>query len=141
MNLNRIIFLIVFGCSAIDTIKAQTADIIFNYDEAGNLIQRKIQVMPGARIGKFNTPIDSSRVFKVYPNPSNSFVRIEGPLPEGTSQGEMSLLSITGQVLKTDVYTGQTKTLMVSDLKPGLYVLEIKYSKTQKSTYKIIVSN
>lgn len=137
-----LLFLSIFLFLAL-TSKAQSGIRITYDDRAGGLIERKVTVMPeaGARMGKFNTPIDTAKPFKVYPNPSNTYVRIEGALPEGVSQGEILVLNVSGQIVKTDVYSGQNKTIMVTDLKPGLYFLEIKYSKTKKNTYKIIVSN
>jgi len=113
--------------------------IVCVYDKSGNLIERKIQVMPRAQIQPKKDTLQ--RNFKVYPNPTNQFVNIEGPLPEKFRSGEVVLLSISGQVLKKEIYTGEPKTLIVSDLKPGVYLLEIWYSKKQKSTYKIIVTN
>ena len=120
----------------------QHNSIAFSYDKKGRMTQRKLQVMVGGRIGNFDQKKDSAqRPFKVFPNPTNTSVNIEGPLPEHIDQGEVVLLNMSGQVLKTDKYTGQSKNLMVSDLNPGIYILEIRYSKDEKSVYKIIVNN
>jgi hypothetical protein len=135
---------VVFACCQFvtQTIIAQENEVTFNYDAGGNMTQRSVQVMPGGRIGNFNAPRDSAqREFKVFPNPTNQFLTIEGALPENTSSGDLSLINMNGQVLKKDSYTGQPKTLPMSDLKPGMYLLEIRYSKKDKSTYKIIVNN
>lgn len=125
------------------TLPAQEGTIVYTYDEGGKMIQRKIQVMQGGRMGKFDNPKDSTRQreFKVFPNPTNQYLSIEGELPENSTSGEILLMNVSGQVMKKDIYSGQPKSLIVSDLKPGLYLLEIKYSKKQKSTYKIIISN
>ncbi len=121
---------------------AQEVTINFGYDAAGNMTQRSIQVMMGGRFSGPPTKKDSlQRPFNVFPNPTNQYLNIEGPLPENTNSGELILLNVNGQVVKKDVYTGQAKSLPVSDLKPGMYLLEIQYSKKQKSTYKIIINN
>ncbi len=123
-------------------LKAQEGNIVFSYDAAGNMTQRRIQVLVGGRIGQPQLPKDSvQRAFSVYPNPTSQYLTIEGALPENINSGDVRLLNLNGQILKTDTYTGQPKTLPVQDLKPGLYLLEVRYSKKNKSTYKIIISN
>jgi hypothetical protein len=135
-------FLGVLFLLCLNNLKGQEDNVVFSYDAAGNIIERGIQVMPGGRIGNFNAPKDSAqREFKVFPNPTNQFLTIEGTLPENTTSGELSLINMNGQVLKKDSYAGQSKTMTVNDLKPGMYLLEIRYSKKEKSTYKIIVNN
>lgn len=141
MKLNKHLVLCASLLFFIQVFKAQDGAIGFSYDAGGNLTERRLQVMPGGRIGKFNSPPDTlQHPFKVYPNPTSQYLSIEGALPENVSSGEISLMSINGQILRTDTYTGQLKTLPVADLKPGLYLLQISYSKKQKSTYKIIVN-
>ena len=130
--------------------KSQT-NVVFSYDNAGNIIQRQIQIMPplpggGGRYINPDSSKDTNNIttpinFKIYPNPAQTYLTIEGNLPENTNEAKLQLLSNTGQVLKTNFYTGETKTVDVSDLKNGIYLLEIIYSKKQKSTYKIIITN
>jgi hypothetical protein len=121
---------------------AQENTIAFSYDASGNLVERKVQVMIGGRIGNFNAPKDSLQLdFKVFPNPTNQSINIEGELPEGTTSGELFLRTVNGQIVKRDIYKGQAKTIPVLGLNPGLYLLEIWYSKELKSNYKIIISN
>ncbi len=119
----------------------------FSYDAAGNVIQRQLQIMPplpGGRLGKFEK--DSIETippvsFKIYPNPAQTFVTIEGELPVNCTEAKVQLLNSNGQILKTTTYNSEIKTIDVSDLKNGMYLLEIIYNKKQKSTYKIIVTN
>ncbi len=146
--MKKLIFINLFLLCLIYKTKAQTS-IVFTYDAAGNMIQRKIQVIipaPGARFINPNNPQDSSEVapplnFKIYPNPAQNYVTIEGKLPENCNEAKVIISTSTGQLLKTTTYTGDTKTVDVSDLKNGIYLLEIIYSKKQKSTYKIVVTN
>jgi hypothetical protein len=122
---------------------AQTT-IAFTYDAAGNMIERKLQVLLSARVGDF--AIDSIEIapplnFKVYPNPAQSFVNIEGELPPDVKEAEWQLQNNVGQVLKTGSYNGVATQINVQDLKAGVYPLVIIYSKKQRVTYKLIVSN
>lgn len=142
MNIYKKLIIVLFFASLFEFARAQENSIIFNHDQSGNLVQRKIQVMAGGRIGNFNSPKDSLQLdFSVFPNPTNQNINVEGPLPENFASGDLILMNVNGQILKKTSYTGQPKSLTISDLKPGLYLLEIWYSKEKKSTYKIIVTN
>ncbi len=138
-------FCLLFGVSKFS---AQSNTINFTYDRAGNMVQRDVTVMPGGRPGI--PPInvsgqkdDSLNVveFKVYPNPTKDIVNIEGELPEGIENAKVFLYNNTGQILKRDNYVGALKSIIVSDLKAGIYYLEVSFSKKQASTYKIIITN
>lgn len=119
---------------------------IINYDQSGNIIERKIQVVVEAsgRMGKPVMPKDSipaPMLFKVFPNPANEYVTIEGPLPEGVREATYELQTITGSVLKKGVYAGRSTTIYVGGYKIGLYVLSIRYSKKEVNSYKIIITH
>lgn len=139
MNFRRLFFFIVI-CGSL---RAQT--IVFSYDAGGNMIERKLQVIPGGRLGNFGAPNDTTNSepinFKVFPNPTNTSITIAGELPPNIGEAKVYLLNVGGQVLKQDVYIGQSKSLNVQDLKSGIYFLELIYSQKKKSTYKIIVTN
>lgn len=125
--------------------------LVFTYDAAGNMIKRQLQIVPPIPPGnaRFGTPInpkDSSEVapplaFKVYPNPAQLMVTLDGELPKEVSEAKIRLLTTNGQVLKEDTYTGNFKQLDVSQFKNGSYLLEVQYSKKQRSTYHLIISN
>jgi hypothetical protein len=117
--------------------------IVFSHGKSGKLTERKLQVSQGARLGKTNSPVDTSKAlnFKIFPNPTNTTINIEGELPENVSEAQVSVLNLSGQVLKKDTYTGQAKAINVEDLKSGMYLLELIYSKKKKETYKIIITN
>ncbi len=123
----------------------------FTYDAGGNMIQRQLLITPpiappGARFGAPISTTDSTQVappltFKVYPNPAQTYVNLEGDLPEGIKEAKVVLLTSTGQVVKEEVYKGKLQQLDVSGLKNGIYLIDIQYSKTQRSTYRLIISN
>lgn len=120
--------------------------IQFTYDGSGALTQRKLQVMVQGRLANKNSLGDTVQLapapnFKIYPNPTNTYLNIEGNLPEGLSNAQVLLLDVEGKALKKDSYTGEAKSISVSDLKAGMYLLEFIYTEKKKSTYKIVVTN
>lgn len=120
--------------------------ISFTYDSGGNMIQRQVQVLPQFRFSPPSTPKDSSIIndaiiFKVYPNPTKDFVNVDGELPEGIKEAKLKLYTTTGQELLNEIYSGSLKTISISNLKAGVYYLEVNYSKKKSSTYKIIITN
>lgn len=125
--------------------------IQFTYDAGGNMIQRQVQVMPPVPPGsaRFGVPIsktDSTEVtppvdFKVYPNPATQAVILEGALPEGIKAARVRILTTNAQVVLEQTYTGGKEQIEVSRLTNGLYLMEVQYSKKQKSTYRLVVSH
>jgi hypothetical protein len=130
--------------------KAQTLN--FTYDAGGNMVQRQLQIVPPLPPGggaRFGTPIsanDSTQVappinFKLFPNPASKSVTMEGDLPEGMSEVKFVVMNSTGQIVKQGIYSGKTQQLDVSDLKSGVYLIDLQYSKKQRSTYRLIINN
>lgn len=145
--LKAIISILLFISALYST--AQTT-INFTYDAGGNMIKRSIAVIPPTPGAKFTNPFtqaeeknDSLNVveFKVYPNPTREIVNLEGDLPVGIESAKVFLFNTTGQVLKTETYTGASTPINVGDLKAGIYYLEVNYSKKNSSSYKIIITN
>ncbi len=129
------------------TLKAQEGPtLVFNYDEAGNLTERKVQVFP---MGRFSLPkapekdsIPLQQHFQIFPNPTYNTLNVEGVLPKEYTQANMQLFSLNGQLVKSETYvSGDKKSIDVSQLKNGLYLLVISYSEKDRETYKIIVNN
>jgi hypothetical protein len=119
--------------------------VLFSYDRAGNMVERKLQVLFGGRPALTKKdPHDSVAILpslKIFPNPTNQYLNIEGELRENFKEADVILSDLDGKVLKTEKYYGNSKTLNVTDLKSGMYLLEIRYSKKERDTYKIIVTN
>lgn len=141
----KIAYILIFLMSifGINNLDAQNT-ISFSYNSAGGMTERKLQVIPqpGARMKRQTGLVDSTFVdFKVYPNPTNSNLNIEGPLPSDVKEGKITFLNATGQFIKSDVYSGQLKTISVAELSKGVYFMEIKFSEKEAKSYKIIVSN
>lgn len=137
--------ILVAFCLLSSTFASKAQTISFSYDGSGNMTQRSVQVLMGGRFGNFvtrdSTVIPPPLNFKIYPNPTNAFLNIEGDLPENTQEAQVLITNMNGQVLKRDIYRGALKTIAVNDLASGAYLLNIQYSKEKKSTYKIIITN
>lgn len=123
----------------------EEVNFIASYDSGGNMIERKIQVLPQFKLGKLDLSKDSSATvkeieFNIYPNPANSELFIEGPLPNNIEVAKVNLLSVTGNLLLTDTYFGIKKMIYVGSLKNGIYLLQLIYSEKESKSYKIIIS-
>ena len=58
----------------------------------------------------------------IYPNPATTTLNLSST---GTSDFELSILDITGKVIKTEKMLDQTFTFDVSDLASGIYMLRL----------------
>ena len=139
------LYMVLFWMTQIVSIAsmAQENNLIFTYDASGRMTERRIQVEMGARIGVTQDSTRKNRHtdIKIYPNPASSYVTIDGNLPENIKKADVVVLNLAGQILKTEVYHGNSKNIAVSDLPSGVYLIEIRYSKDERTTYKIIVKN
>lgn len=146
--MKKVVIALILFCLSI-TLYSQENDLVLSYDASGNIIERKIQVVMVGRIGKFDelkiakdsTLVDNFSEIKIYPNPANTYLNIEGRLPENVAEARLRLINSSGVILKTDFYVGQLKTINVSSLSNGLYILEMQYSKKEAKSFKVIISN
>jgi len=112
--------------------------IKFDYDAAGNMTQRYIQVISMRLSNKAEK--DTSYNFNVYPIPAREQITIEGAGKGESENAKVSLYNINGMLVKQDAYYGEKKTYSLSGFSTGIYFLEIKYSEKEKSTYRIIIT-
>jgi hypothetical protein len=113
--------------------------IKFDYDAAGNLTQRYIQIV-NLRLKNNPQTKDSLLSFKVYPNPARDHFFIEGSLVENKQEAKVFLYNVNGAVIKEDFYNGTKKEFSLQGYKTGIYFLEIRYSKKQSSTYRLLIT-
>ncbi|MDI9340015.1 MAG: T9SS type A sorting domain-containing protein [Sediminibacterium sp.] len=147
----KLFVVLLMGLVSLMNTSAQAQTIQFTYDAGGNMIQRQVQVMPpippgSARFGLPLSKTDSTEVtppidFKVYPNPATNAVTLDGTLPEGIREAKVRILTTNAQVLLEQVYAGGREQIDVSRLTNGLYLMEVQYSKKQKSTYRLVISH
>jgi len=72
--------------------------------------------------------INFDNLVKIYPNPSNDFIEIQLPEKE---KYNICLYSITGkEIYNFEVFNSYNLRLNVSDLAKGIYLLQIKNSKS-----------
>lgn len=69
---------------------------------------------------------------KIYPNPAIDYIKIEGL----KGDERLRIFNITGQLMKTLVLT--SKRVDISDLLPGVYLIEIQTSENNRIIRKII---
>src|SRR5687767_9941298 len=110
MKLNKEIFCLIAFLLIGGGLSAQEENtIVFSYDAAGNMIERKLQVVMAGRLENAQKRNDTSEIipaqnFKIFPNPTNQYLNIEGDLPKDFTEAKINLLSINGQILKEDTY-------------------------------------
>ena len=115
--------------------------IKFNYDAAGSMTQRYVQVL-SLKLA-YPTSIekkDSILNFNIFPNPATDELTIEGPLSNNAKEAQLILYNINGAVVKRDMYYGTKKTIPLANLTTGIYFLQINYSKNQSSNYQIVIT-
>ncbi|MBI3519890.1 MAG: T9SS type A sorting domain-containing protein [Bacteroidetes bacterium] len=113
--------------------------IKFDYDAGGNITQRYVQIV-NLKLKNNNQTKDSVLNFSVYPNPAKDNFYIEGPLAENTKEAKVLLYDINGAIVKEDFYYGTKKSFPLNGYITGIYFLEIKYSKKQSSTFRILIT-
>jgi len=142
-------FIIIFLLAGVKAGYSQNS-VKLTYDNAGNQIQRSIQVtnmrpsLPSQNSEKNKEKNVEEIKFlemKIYPNPTNDFVNIEGVLPEGSVQALVLIRNNTGMLIKKDTYEGRLKSLNISNLASGIYYLEIQLDKKNSANYKIVITN
>lgn len=96
----------------------------------------------GGRLGKTNEVIDSVLDrFKVYPNPTNTDLYIEGNLPNEIKEAKVNILNSNGQRIKNEVFNGGLKKIDVAELKSGVYIMELQFSDKDRRVFKVIITN
>lgn len=77
--------------------------------------------------------VNSSVEATLYPNPVNNVLNIDAK----EMITEVSVYNLTGQKLSNKLINKKTSTIDMSNLKSGVYIVEVNY-KTSTKTYKVI---
>ncbi|MFQ6606020.1 MAG: T9SS type A sorting domain-containing protein [Fidelibacterota bacterium] len=75
--------------------------------------------------------------FRIYPNPALHEITIE--TPDSFEAGEAVIFSFQGNKVLSRVLAGTSNQLPVSDIPPGLYLLEIHDSRGHFERFKVII--
>ena len=92
-----------------------------------------------ANLQRFWSTQKSERIEKhiqVFPNPAEDYVQIE--LPFNETQCVVTLLTCTGDVVKSHEFTGISTRLNLSDVQSGIYILRVVYYQNIE-TFKLVV--
>lgn len=69
------------------------------------------------------TKVNRSQQGKVFPNPSYQTTQIE--LENHITNGQIKVTNLLGQVIFSDAFEGEQKTIEVSDWQTGLYLIQV----------------
>jgi len=91
---------------------------------------------PLIRVQRYDKIQTDDLSFKVYPNPTSEFLRIEMPTYEGYRQ--LTLLDSESRDLRTATVESESIEFSVADLPAGIYYLRIGSDEQIFATYEII---
>ena len=149
--MRKIFTLILFAAFGLSN--AQTTEIRFDYDSAGNQVKRSLCINCPATTGK---KVDTKEtavleekdlqkffaedVISYYPNPVKEELYLKWELTNDTAISSIQLNNMSGQVLKTlpNLQQLNTLTLAFGAYPSGLYLIVLNYSNGQQKTIKII---
>lgn len=118
--------------------------ISYSYDNAGNRIKREIVLSPKKMTQKLNMDNSSvsdvlgDKTIKLHSNPSEGVVSIEIVGYEYSDMGEISLFSISGQMLYKFKITSNLTDIDISGFPDGVYILSILLNDNVTS-WRIII--
>ncbi|MFI5222526.1 MAG: T9SS type A sorting domain-containing protein [Bacteroidia bacterium] len=83
----------------------------------------------------YNTPVNENKNVFVYPNPANNLVNISTSNSENISS--VSIMNFAGELFSKQIFTAKNSQLNISDLRPGIYFLDIELASGSKVLKKI----
>lgn len=93
-------------------------DMYKNADYFGLMILADSQNITNSSTNEY-----ASRI-KIYPVPAQTILNIE-TLNVNQETGSVSILSVTGQLIKTETFTERNHVVHIEDLKSGLYLVKV----------------
>lgn len=141
----RIITVLLLSIAAVAGV-AQTRNVQFSYDLAGNRISRAI-VLPAAAQGRralsdsikteVFTDVFAEYHLHVYPNPTHGELKIDlRGFPEGANY-HLFIASMSGQVIISRNMAENPTVADLTECPAGIYIMRIQY-KDYKKDFKII---
>ena len=106
--------------------QATANDMYKNADHFGLMILSDSQNVTNTRVNQLESQI------KIYPVPARNYINIETNLVSHESCS-VSILSITGQLVKTETFFSKNHSINVEDLKDGLYLVKVVHGNNSVS--------
>ena len=146
--MKKLLFITLFFCA----LASNAQQIRFEYDVAGNQIQRKWCTSCGLRNAKvvykeLSTLKDSDLqkffpedVISYYPNPVKEELYLKWELINDNKVSSISVYGLNGQLLKTynDSLLQNSYTLVFQDYPVGVYVVNLNYANGDQKSIKIV---
>ena len=87
------------------------------------------------------TPVNAISGFKVYPNPSSDYAKVEIKLDEETVSVELIIYNVLGaEVLRQTVFDKELLTINTRDFNNGIYLFVLKTEGDIVEKQKVIVA-
>lgn len=146
--MKKLLFITLFFCAL--ALNAQK--IRFEYDVAGNQIQRKwcpsCDLRNAKGVYKELSKLDDSDlqkffpedVISYYPNPVKEELYLKWELINDNKVSSISIFGLNGQLLKTynDSLLQNSYTLVFQDYPAGVYVVNLNYANGDQKSIKIV---
>jgi hypothetical protein len=129
-------------------VKGQSLDRVYEYDQNGNRICRKVLVLRSKDPSnmdtissdkdtiQYNENIGSIKL-NVFPNPTKDFVKIEIVNFSNIQSSNIKIYTINGQLLENLNFNNNIMEVDLTNYTPSTYLLEITVNN-HKETWKII---
>lgn len=114
----------------VGTLIENTAEIYFDYNPA--IITNTFETL---FVNVLSNESYSLTNFAIYPNPANDILTIQNK--DNTIISKVNVVDVLGKTIKTSTFNATEVSLDISDLKAGIYFVEI-HSNTAKTTQKVI---
>ena len=114
----------------VGTLIENTAEIYFDYNPA--IITNTFETL---FVNALSNESYSTSNFAVYPNPANDILTVQNK--DNAVISKVNVVDILGKTIKTFTFNTTEVSLDISDLKAGIYFVEI-HSNTVKTTQKVI---
>lgn len=123
-------------------IASQTTNVEFNYDADGNMILRKIIVVPSNIKGNPNQDdVISEEVGQqkiiIYPNPTNGIIKLDISEIDDLLNNYCRIYSLNGTLLLNKKISGSLTEIDLSSYEAGSYLMDI-YLGDKISRWKVI---
>ncbi len=114
---------------------------IYNYAVTPYTVSTKVFTLGGSLTSE-STNVTETIGMKAFPNPVKGNLKIDYTLPEGLRQAELSVINISGLIIKKYTIDSNFDSLILDtkDLTPGIYFWKIEAPGFHGSSQQIVVT-